>query len=511
MPTETRRDPDTTVPTLSAAGSDLVGQVFAEKYHVDALLGKGGMGAVYRAHHAYLKHPVAIKLLRIDVNDGDPGYKRFLREAQILSRLDHRNAIRLHDFGFVGSTPYLIMEFVQGKTLRELIAERGHLSATECAKILRSVCSALAEAHGKGIIHRDIKPDNVMIVESDTPGEQGVVKLLDFGISKVLAPDQIDLGETELTHTNMLMGTPRYIAPEQALGKSVDQRTDVYSLAVMAYEMLNGQPPFRGTSGPILIAQHLQESPAPFEQKRKIKASIREVIFKALAKQPDDRQRTIQEFLDEFSDAVTGEKPQPRKHRSRRVLVSTAFLLVTSTIVWLLTSGILESPDGVAPTQLTSDSSPPATGQDASRKLPSPVVESGLLDSEDDSRETTISDGSPETQQRGAKDIQVATATPRLRDEPPEGRPASLSTKPDPGLYVELEHMETLDEAEDLVSRLKTLGIEAIIQSSHSSDRVFFVLVGPYASIPQASSAGAQIRQSLPEIPGNVSRIRTVY
>ena len=522
-------------------GKDLIGKVFAEKYEVDALLGEGGMGAVYRAHHSYLQHPVAIKLLHVDVKESDPGYKRFLREAQVLSRLDHRNAIRLHDFGFVDKTPYLIMEFVQGQTLRELLKEKGHLTPEACADILEAVCSALSEAHGKGIIHRDIKPDNVMITEPATPGGEKVVKVLDFGISKVLQPEDIELSETEITHTNMLMGTPKYIAPEQALGKPVDQRTDLYSLAVMTYEMLNGLPPFRGTTGPILLAQHLHEDPEPFDPKRKIKPALRQVILKALSKKPEDRQATIDQFLDEFRMALGGKHRPARKGEGHGILVLATIVLVGAfATAWVFNSGILDGNDKPTVVQDPVQTDPPAsspanrpssvpdtqtgrpadtqgTGSVADTQTSRPADNPSVSDTHtntsipDTQSSRTVAGTQPsiaDTQRSTQAPTQTSTAAPQTT---PPAAMTSLPAKPPPGLYIELKRLPTVAEAEQLVGTLDDNGLPATFQFGGTGNDVFYeVLVGPFASIPEASSAGARIRQ-LPGIEGNVTRMRTIF
>jgi serine/threonine protein kinase len=560
-------------------GDELIGRVFAEKYQIDSLLGRGGMGAVYKAHHQYLQRTVAIKLVHSSLLSGDQGFKRFLREAQVLNSLAHPNAVELYDFGIQDKTPYLIMEFLQGETLKDILSREKFLPVDRCARFLTAICGALSEAHGKGIIHRDIKPGNVMVAEPDDPAAGKVVKVLDFGISKVLAPEDINLVPTDLTRTDMLLGSPRYIAPEQALGEDIDQKADLYSLGVMTYEMLNGAPPFSGATSANLIAQHLQQVPQPFDKGRKIRPALRKVIMKALAKKPADRQANVDQFLEQFLLA-SGQAPRSpasagsigragdggsEKNEAKNVLgAATAVLVIGLTAVLLINSDFLRKADdaGPAPDETTStagarisaDSEPagpddiaatarpvdsvqdrtpkttaePPVGQ-AERPVTGPVTQpvtgpvTQPVTVPDTELVTVDTDAEPAGDGGQGDSTPPVTTAQAARGPTPIAGPAPqtesgnsqavqpLTVKPEPGLYIELKRMPTLEQASQLQELLQSKGFPvSVVSASLQGKPIHEVLVGPFTSIPEAKLAGARL-QELAEVDGSVSRMRTIF
>jgi tRNA A-37 threonylcarbamoyl transferase component Bud32 len=277
-----------------------VGTVIAGTYTIEAMIGRGGMGAVFLASHARLPgKQVAIKVLHADL-DQDDILARFRREAEIASRLGHPNIVIVHDSNTLpDGTPYLVLEYLEGENLAQRIA-RGPIALADTLTIVRQIASALAAAHGEGIIHRDLKPQNVFLVPTEVGGavvEQ--VKVLDFGISKIRG------SQTVKTQDSAMLGTPQYMSPEQATGKhaETDERTDLFALGSMVYEMLCGQPAFTGASVPEVVFKVVYEEPTPLlERVPELDRAVAAAVQRAIAKKPDDRFRTVTEFV----EALTG-------------------------------------------------------------------------------------------------------------------------------------------------------------------------------------------------------------
>ena len=243
-----------TTPAISA----LVGQVLDGHYRLDRLLGTGGMGAVFRAHHVELKRDVAVKVLHPDIGADQSISKRFDREAQSASRLDHPNCVRVTDFGTTKSgVKYLVMELLEGE---ELGAQLGKPWAPAAAcEVLDQILSGLEHAHKAGIVHRDLKPENVFMSRGSSPG-RSVPKIVDFGIAKLLDAD----GAAEvLTRAGMVFGTPRYMSPEQAAGGKIDERSDLYSVGILAYVMLSGKVPFENEDLAAILRMQIMAPPPP--------------------------------------------------------------------------------------------------------------------------------------------------------------------------------------------------------------------------------------------------------
>jgi eukaryotic-like serine/threonine-protein kinase len=257
------------------------------QYTLKERLGAGGMGEVYRAEHVLLRRPCALKVIRPE-RAGDPrNLQRFEREVQVTATLTHPNTVQIYDYGHAADgTFYYVMEYLPGANLEELVKREGSVPPARVIHFLRQICGALKEAHACGLIHRDIKPGNVMVCERG--GIQDVAKLLDFGL--VLPPAGDTDGE-KLTQDGALTGTPAYLSPEQADGQdTVDARSDIYSLGALAYFLLTGQPPFAGRSGVKMLAAHLYEAPQPISRNRPdVPADLEAVILRCLAKEPNAR------------------------------------------------------------------------------------------------------------------------------------------------------------------------------------------------------------------------------
>jgi len=245
------------------------------------------MGEVYLAEHILLRRPCAIKLIRPDRAGDAQHLRRFEREVKATATLSHPNTVQVYDYGHAeDGTFYYVMEYLPGLTLEQLVERHGPLPANRAIHFLRQVCGALSEAHAIGLIHRDIKPGNVMICERG--GIQDVVKLLDFGL---VLPPPGDAAGDKLTQDGTITGTPAYLSPEQAGGQeAVEARCDIYSAGALAYFLLTGRPPFAGRTGMKMIAAHLYEVPEPLSRHRPdVPADLEVVILRCLAKDPNAR------------------------------------------------------------------------------------------------------------------------------------------------------------------------------------------------------------------------------
>src|SRR6478672_4217612 len=248
------QDGDATTPSL------LGEPILDARYQLEKRLGQGGMGVVFKARHIFLKTQHAIKILLPDLVGNDPNLvTRFRQEALAAAAIRHQNIIAVTDFGVVrGTMPFLVMEFVQGRSLQDIMAEEGAMSPLRAFELMQPICSGIAAAHRQGIVHRDLKPLNVMICD-DMPTAEGV-KILDFGLAKIKSGEL--LGSFIAAQTTGLMGSPFYMAPEQWSDDPPDSRADIYSLGVMLFQMLTGDVPFKGSSIPAIMKKHISD-PAP--------------------------------------------------------------------------------------------------------------------------------------------------------------------------------------------------------------------------------------------------------
>ena len=265
-----------------------IGTVLAGKYRIRDVIARGGMGRIYRAEQMPLGRTVAIKVLSVRFEtDEDPGFEdRFFLEAATLARLKHPNTVTVFDYGIDGDeTFYMVMEFVEGRTLSHLLQTQGPMQPTRALRIAYEIARSLTEAHALGIVHRDLKPSNVMVVPTD---EGETVKVVDFGIVKVLEDSPI---MDTITRPDRMVGSPRYMAPEQIRKGDIDGRTDIYSLGVLLYEMLTGHPPFKGDNSIKTLMAHIQEPVPPMADKtdRSIPLPAEQLVRRCLQKKPENR------------------------------------------------------------------------------------------------------------------------------------------------------------------------------------------------------------------------------
>jgi tRNA A-37 threonylcarbamoyl transferase component Bud32 len=271
------------------------GSLIAGRYEVDRLLGRGGMAEVYLATDQLLDRPVAVKVIREHLVDDHQVATRFRREARAAAALNHRNIVAVHDVGTDGGRPFIVMEYVRGKTLAEFLREGGAFPPDRVAEIGEAAARALAVAHDAGIVHRDVKPGNVMITDG------GEVKLLDFGIAHAFR-------WTPITQAPAVHGTAEYMAPEQIRGHSAERRSDIYSLGAVLYELATGRPPFVGDTPLAVAYRHLEDTPVPPEMVRpQVPPGLSTILLRCLAKRPDDRYRRADDLTADLARFRAGE------------------------------------------------------------------------------------------------------------------------------------------------------------------------------------------------------------
>ena len=270
-----------------------VGKTLEGKYRIDGFLKRGGMGAVYRGTHLMLNKPVAIKLIKLELVSSSEVVQRFLREARAAAHLSHPNIVTVHD---LGQTPdgmlYIVMELVPGSSLKEVIQAEGAWEAKRVVRLVKAIASALGVAHRNNVVHRDLKPQNIMVTR-DSDGNE-IPKLLDFGIAKTLEPTS-----PALTSTGMVLGTPHYMSTEQAKGAPADRRSDLYALGVILYEMLVGSVPFDDASIPQILIKHLTEMPLPPSSVNPgVPPGLEAIVLRLLEKDPDRRYQNAEELIE---------------------------------------------------------------------------------------------------------------------------------------------------------------------------------------------------------------------
>ena len=270
-------------------------QIFGDRYEVQGRIGVGGMAEVWRGHDRTLNRTVAIKTLLPQFARDASFVDRFRREAQAAARLNHHGIVSVYDSGTDGETPYIVMQFIEGRTLADYLASGKTIPPMKAAQVAKEIAEALAAAHAEGVIHRDIKPANVMVTRD------GKVLVMDFGIARLIS------GPETAPQTSAVLGTASYLSPEQAQGQSVDARTDIYALGVVLYEMLTGRPPFTGDSPMAIAYKQVNATPAaPSSVNPEVPPELDAVVMRALSKNPANRYQTGQEFADDLERARTG-------------------------------------------------------------------------------------------------------------------------------------------------------------------------------------------------------------
>ena len=277
------------------------GQKINDRYEVKALIGEGGMANVYLGYDTILERDVAIKVLRGDLADDEKFVRRFRREAQSASLLNHPNIVQIYDVGEDDGNFYIVMEYINGQTLKQIIKKRKRLSISETIDIMCQLTDGLSSAHDSYIIHRDIKPQNIMILDD------GMVKITDFGIAMAV-------NASDLTQTNSVMGSVHYLPPEQASGRGSTIKSDIYSLGIMLYEMLAGTMPFRGETAVEIAMKHLK-NPMPSIRKLRddVPQSLENIILKAAAKNPKNRYNNVRELYEDLKTCLDEQRKDEKR------------------------------------------------------------------------------------------------------------------------------------------------------------------------------------------------------
>ncbi len=292
---------------VTFGGDDNLGKVVNERYKILEKVGQGGMGAVYLAEVLGKKNSwVAIKMLHAQLSEDKVSVKRFQQEASAASDLQHPNLIAQYDYGMIdGKQPFLVMEYLEGESLAEMIKEQGPINPVQCCRIFSQVMDGLQYAHDKGVVHRDIKPSNILLIRRD--GEE-IVKVLDFGLAKLMPWSGKE--SQHLTKTGEVFGSPIYMSPEQCMGKKLEPSSDIYSLGITLFEALTGKPPFKGQNVVQTASKHLSDAPPTFESIRpdlNLPLNLQNVVFRSLEKETTHRFLSMNEFKKDLVYAVTGQ------------------------------------------------------------------------------------------------------------------------------------------------------------------------------------------------------------
>lgn len=324
------------------------GSIIDNRYEIIAHIGEGGMGGVYKARQLDLDRIVAVKVLHTGLLTDSDTRMRFEREGRALSELSHDNILMFFQFGFYDSMPYIAMEFLEGKSLRELLDENPNgLAWQRCLSICISICTAMEYAHNHGVIHRDLKPNNIVLLQDPSPD---FVKVVDFGLARnINAPD---VTSQHLTQTGALIGSVYYMSPEQCRGAKADQRSDLYAVGCMLFEMLTGQAPFTADNPIGLMHKHVTEAVEFPSQKSQtpIPATIRALIRKALEKDPEMRYQSMQEFAAALRKAESGQSPEDKVKSVRPIELRTLYggialilVAVAGLLLWQFPPELIEA------------------------------------------------------------------------------------------------------------------------------------------------------------------------
>ncbi len=283
-----------------------LGQVIDGRYRIIEVVGRGGMGSVFKAEHIAIRRTVAVKLLHPTLAQVPEVSRRFEREAFAIGRIGHPNCVNVSDFGNLpDGSLYLVMEYLKGRALSDELAQIGRMPPLRALLILRHILRGLGHAHANGIVHRDVKPENIILITNED--DPDFAKILDFGIAKLLGEAAVDGGHERLTQAGMAFGTPIYMSPEQALGQTIDGRADLYAATIMAYEMIAGRPPFQAEDKIEVMAMHTARPVPPFSEtapELEVPESVEHLLLRGLSKRPGDRFADAGDYVAELDEVL---------------------------------------------------------------------------------------------------------------------------------------------------------------------------------------------------------------
>lgn len=317
-----------------------------EQYQLIGKVSEGGMGAIYKVKNRYTGSHYAAKVLHKECADDEEMRQRFIREAKSASSLKHPSICQVHDFGISKNVPYLVMDWIDGISLERKLRRDGPLTAIEAAQVFQQIAQALSVAHQHKVVHRDLKPENIMLERGGADGRTNV-RIVDFGIAKVLSDEGDDVVKNQgLTKSGVVVGTPLYMSPEQALGKKVDQRSDIYSFGCLMYASLAGVPPFVGETFVDTANKHISEPPPAIHQILAVPADLKMIMLKAMEKSPEDRYQSVDEIISDLNKLTKGvalgrtELASVRQKRRKKIITAVVFII--AFIVMYIAGGLLQ-------------------------------------------------------------------------------------------------------------------------------------------------------------------------
>ena len=421
-------------PTFEIARGDL----FAGRYEIIETLGQGGMGKVFKAYDRKISEVVALKLIRPEISINDNAIERFKNELKIARKISHRNICRMHDLGEEGFFYYITMEYVAGEDLKRFIRRAGTLSSGKAINIAKQVCEGLAEAHQLGVIHRDLKPQNIMI------DQDGNAKIMDFGIARFVDTDR-------LTGSGVMIGTPEYMSPEQAELTEVDKRADIYSLGIVLYEMVSGRVPFEGGTPLSIAMKHKTEKARNVrELNAQVSADLAGVIGRCMEKAPASRYQSAEELLQDLNrveqELSTTERVVPKKDRISAKEITASFqakkLLIPAAVVVLVIAAaiaimkFLPRKESAPPPVQTAEStiqkpaSEPQKADSATPKTDSSATKT--IPKQETAPASALSQKKPEVKEVKSKEAATGITAPVKKEEPraqlEQQKPASVDS-----------------------------------------------------------------------------------
>jgi serine/threonine-protein kinase len=338
------------MPVSSVPDLDRLAQLIPEQYKAQGQIIKGGMGAIFECRNRYTNAHVAVKLLHQQNTFDSIAAQRFVLEAKAATLLDHPNICRVLDFGASGGTPYLVMDWLDGISLQRKIDANGPLSVKEALPLFQQLAKALDHAHKHSVIHRDLKPDNIMLVKDGPEHERALI--VDFGLAKVIDPEL--LKNEKLTQSGMIVGSPLYMSPEQCLAQPLDGRTDIYSLGCLMYTCLTGKPPFMGKSPVDILQKHLRQDPQPIQAQFKVPPSLCNIIMKMLEKETKDRYQSMEQLSTDLAQ-IAGGKSVPHlslnveRRKAKNRVINVLFFVIAFAAMYCLSLALQNWHDAKTP------------------------------------------------------------------------------------------------------------------------------------------------------------------